>query len=68
MPSPPGYRKALRLMKQAEKFKRPNICFIDTIGAACGEEAEEHGQGAVIATLLQEMSVLKVPIFFNNYL
>lgn len=58
MTSPSGYRKALRLMKQAEKFKR----FIDTIGAACGEEAEEHGQGAVIATLLQEMSVLKVPI------
>lgn len=62
MPSPEGYRKALRLMKQAEKFNRPIICFIDTIGAACNQKAEEQGQGIAIANLLQEMSVLKVPI------
>lgn len=62
MPSPSGYRKALRLMKQAEKFKRPIICFVDTIGAACGKEAEEQGQGYVIAELLKEMSAIKVPI------
>lgn len=62
MPSPAGYRKALRLMKQAEKFHRPIICFIDTIGAACGKEAEEQGQGAVIANLLQQMSGIRVPI------
>lgn len=62
MPSPEGYRKALRLMKQAEKFNRPIICFIDTIGAACNQKAEEQGQGIAIANLLQEMSILKVPI------
>lgn len=62
MPSPAGYRKALRLMKQAEKFKRPIICFVDTIGAACGKEAEEQGQGYVIAELLKEMSAIEVPI------
>ena len=62
MSSPPGYRKALRLMKQAEKFDRPVICLIDTIGAACGKEAEEQGQSVVIANLLREMSVLMVPI------
>lgn len=45
MPSPEGYRKALRLMKQAEKFNRPVICFVDTPGAFCGLEAEERGQG-----------------------
>lgn len=62
MVSPKGYRKALRLMKQAEKFNRPIICFIDTIGAACGKEAEEQGQGCIIASLLQEMSTIRVPI------
>lgn len=62
MPVPQGYRKALRLMKQAEKFKRPIICFVDTIGAACGAEAEENGQGVVIARLLEESSALKKPI------
>lgn len=45
MPEPEGYRKALRLMKQAEKFHRPIICFVDTPGAFCGMEAEERGQG-----------------------
>lgn len=62
MPSPEGYRKALRLMKQAEKFKRPIICFVDTPGAYCGMEAEERGQGEAIARNLYEMSSLKVPI------
>lgn len=62
MASPSGYRKALRLMKQAEKFNRPVICFVDTIGAACGKEAEEKGQGNAIAKNLSEMSKLKVPI------
>ena len=62
MPSPEGYRKALRLMKQAEKFNRPVICFIDTPGAFCGIEAEERGQGEAIARNLLEMSDLKVPI------
>ena len=62
MPSPEGYRKALRLMKQAEKFGRPVICFVDTPGAFCGMEAEERGQGEAIARNLFEMSGLKVPI------
>ena len=62
MPSPEGYRKALRLMKQAEKFQRPVICFVDTPGAFCGLEAEEVGQGEAIARNLYEMSALKVPI------
>ena len=62
MASPQGYRKALRLAKQAEKFRRPIIFFIDTIGAACGETAEEDGQGLAIANLLQEMSTIKVPV------
>lgn len=62
MPNPEGYRKALRLMKQAEKFHRPIICFIDTPGAFCGIEAEERGQGEAIAKSLYEMSSLKVPI------
>ena len=62
MPSPDGYRKALRLMKQAEKFKRPVICFVDTPGAYCGIEAEERGQGEAIARNLYEMSSLKVPV------
>jgi len=62
MPSPDGYRKALRLMKQAEKFKRPVICLVDTPGAFCGLEAEERGQGRAIADNLYEMSALKTPI------
>lgn len=59
---PEGYRKALRLMKQAEKFKRPVICFVDTSGAFCGLEAEERGQGEAIAENLMEMMTLKTPI------
>lgn len=62
MPSPEGYRKALRLMKQAEKFHRPVICFVDTPGAFCGMEAEERGQGEAIARNIFEMSGLKTPI------
>lgn len=62
MPSPDGYRKALRLMKQAEKFHRPVICFVDTPGAFCGMDAEERGQGEAIARNLFEMSALKVPV------
>lgn len=59
---PEGYRKALRLMKQAEKFNRPVVCFVDTAGAFCGVEAEERGQGLAIAENLYEMSSLKTPI------
>ncbi|QUH19772.1 acetyl-CoA carboxylase carboxyltransferase subunit alpha [Alkaliphilus sp. B6464] len=62
MPHPEGYRKSLRLMKQAEKFKRPIITFIDTPGAYCGLGAEERGQGEAIAVNLIEMSKLKTPI------
>lgn len=62
MPSPEGYRKALRLMKQAEKFGRPVICLVDTPGAFCGLEAEERGQGEAIARNLFELSDLNVPI------
>lgn len=62
MANPEGYRKALRLMKQAEKFKRPIITFIDTSGAYPGLEAEEHGQGDAIARNLMEMSTLTVPV------
>ncbi len=62
MPSPDGYRKALRLMKEAEAFGRPIICFVDTPGAFCGLEAEERGQGEAIARNLFEMSSLKVPV------
>ena len=62
MPSPEGYRKALRLMKQAEKFNRPIILFIDTPGAYPGLEAEERGQGEAIARNILEMTRLKVPI------
>ena len=62
MPGPEGYRKALRLMKQAEKFHRPIFTFIDTSGAYPGLEAEEHGQGEAIARNLFEMSRLTVPI------
>ncbi|URZ86647.1 acetyl-CoA carboxylase carboxyl transferase subunit alpha [Floricoccus penangensis] len=60
--SPEGYRKSLRLMKQAEKFNRPIINFINTAGAFCGIEAEERGEGEAIARNLLEMSTLKVPI------
>ena len=62
MPNPEGYRKALRLMKQAEKFKRPIITFIDTPGAYPGMGAEERGQGEAIAKNLMKMSSLEVPI------
>ena len=61
-PNPEGYRKALRLMKQAEKFGRPVICFVDTSGAYCGIGAEERGQGQAIAENLMEMSTLCVPV------
>lgn len=62
MPMPEGYRKALRLMKQAEKFHRPIVSFINTSGAYCGIEAEERGQGEAIAYNLREMSALQVPV------
>lgn len=62
MPLPEGYRKALRLMKQAEKFGRPIVSFVNTSGAYCGIEAEERGQGEAIARNLLEMSALKVPV------
>ncbi len=61
-PNPEGYRKALRLMKQAEKFRRPVVCFIDTSGAYCGIGAEERGQGQAIAENLTEMAALKTPV------
>lgn len=61
-PHPEGYRKALRLMKQAEKFQRPVICLIDTSGAHCGIGAEERGQGQAIAENLMEMMTLNTPI------
>ncbi len=62
MPNPEGYRKALRLMKMAERFNLPIVCLIDTPGASPGLEAEERGQGEAIARNLYEMSVFKVPI------
>lgn len=62
MPHPEGYRKALRLMKQAEKFNRPIICFIDTKGAYPGKAAEERGQSEAIARNLVEMAGLTVPV------
>ncbi|HAD98003.1 MAG TPA: acetyl-CoA carboxylase carboxyl transferase subunit alpha [Cryomorphaceae bacterium] len=62
MPNPEGYRKALRLMKMAEKFNRPIVTFIDTPGAFPGLEAEERGQGEAIAKNLYEMAMLKVPV------
>lgn len=61
-PKPEGYRKALRLMKQAEKFKRPVVCFVDTMGAFCGVDAEERGQGEAIAENLVEMMGLQTPV------
>ena len=61
-PNPEGYRKALRLMKQAEKFHRPVLCFVDTSGAYCGIGAEERGQGRAIADNLNEMMALKTPV------
>lgn len=61
-PTPEGYRKALRLMKEAEKFKRPVICFIGSSGAYCGIDAEKRGQGEAIAENLFEMMGLKTPI------
>ncbi len=62
MPNPEGYRKALRLMKLAEKFNKPVVTFIDTPGAYPGLEAEERGQGEAIARNLYEMSILQVPV------
>jgi len=62
MPHPEGYRKALRLVKQAEKFHRPVLCFIDTPGAFCGVGAEERGQGEAIARNLYEFMMVKTPV------
>jgi len=59
---PEGYRKALRLFRQAEKFNRPVVCFVDTSGAYCGIGAEERGQGQAIAENLMEMMALRVPV------
>ena len=61
-PQPEGYRKALRLMRQAEKFHRPVICFVDTSGAGCNVGAEERGQGEAIAECLTTMSALQTPV------
>ena len=61
-PEPEGYRKALRLMRQAEKFHRPVVTFVDTSGAYCGIGAEKRGQGEAIAENLMEMSALNVPV------
>ena len=62
LPKPEGYRKALRLMQQAEKFDRPIICFVDTAGAYCGADAEERGQGLAIAENLVELMAVHVPV------
>lgn len=62
MCKPEGYRKIIRLMKQTEKFKRPVICFVDTLGAYPGKEAEERGQGNAIANCLMESTYLHTPI------
>jgi acetyl-CoA carboxylase carboxyl transferase subunit alpha len=62
MPNPEGYRKALRLMKMAEKFNKPIVCLIDTPGAFPGLEAEERGQGEAIARNIRDMFMLKVPV------
>ena len=67
MPNPEGYRKTLRLMKQAEKFNRPIICFVDTPGAYCGLGAEERGQGEAIARNLMDMSTFKNTNNLNSY-
>ena len=61
-PKPEGYRKALRLMKQAEKFGRPVVCFVDTLGAYPGADAEERGQGQAIAESIMEMMGLRTPV------
>lgn len=61
-PEPEGYRKSLRLMKQAEKFHRPIICFVDTLGAFCGADAEQRGQGQAIAENILEMMGIKTPV------
>ena len=61
-PQPEGYRKALRLMKQAEKFQRPVVCLVDTSGAFCGVGAEERGQAQAIAENLSEMMTLRIPV------
>lgn len=61
-PQPEGYRKALRLMRQAEKFHRPVVCFVDTSGAGCNAGAEERGQGEAIAECLTTMSALQTPV------
>jgi len=61
-PSPEGYRKALRLMREAERFGRPVVCFVDTAGAYCGVEAEERGQGQAIAENLTTLMGLRVPV------
>lgn len=61
-PKPEGYRKALRLMRQAEKFNRPVVCFVDTQGAFCGAEGEERGQGQAIAENIMEMMGLRTPV------
>src|SRR4029079_9558817 len=65
MPKPTGYRKALRIMKLAEKFRRPIITFVDTPGAYPGLDAEERGQAEAIAFNLREMAPLGVPIIVN---
>jgi acetyl-CoA carboxylase carboxyl transferase alpha subunit len=62
MPHPEGYRKSIRALRQAEKFARPVICIVDTPGAFCGVEAEERGQGLIIAEHLKTMATLKTPI------
>jgi acetyl-CoA carboxylase carboxyl transferase subunit alpha len=65
MPKPEGYRKALRVMKMAEKFNRPIVTFVDTPGAYPGLDAEERGQAEAIAYNLREMAVLRVPVIVN---
>ncbi len=62
LPHPEGYRKALRLMQQADKFNRPIICLVDVVGAYCGIEAEERGQAEAVARNIREMANLRVPI------
>ena len=61
-PQPEGYRKAMRMMEQAERFRRPVVCLVDTQGAFCGKEAEEHGMGAAIAQSMQLLASLTVPV------